>query len=183
MSAQVLPLPVSFDDVVRRAQAGDGSAFDGLYEAHVGRIYALCLRMCADPAEAELRTQDVFVRMWQRLPSFRGESLFSTWLHRLAVNVVLEDRRAAARRSARAEQLEDIGTLPEASIPARDHESRLDLERAIAMLPEGARVVLVLHDVEGYTHEEIAGLCGIAVGTTKAQLHRARRLLRESLDR
>lgn len=184
MSAQVLPLPVSqHDDVVKRAQSGDGSAFDALYSEHVGRIFALCLRMCANGNEAETLTQDVFVRMWQQLPSFRGESLFSTWLHRLAVNVVLEDRRATNRRLAHVLPVEEVNDLPRAGTTARDHETALDLERAIALLPEGARIVLVLHDVEGYTHEEIATLYGIAVGTTKAQLHRARRLLRESLTR
>lgn len=181
MTAQVLPLPLASDDDVRRAQSGDASAFDRLYYQHVGRVHALCLRMSASRAEAERLTQDVFVRVWQQLPSFRGESAFSSWLHRLAVNEVLQDRRSGDRRTARVEIVEDLSVVAEARTDQDDPEQRLDLERAIAALPYGARVVLVLHDIEGYTHDEIAGLCGIAAGTAKAQLHRARRLLRERL--
>jgi RNA polymerase sigma-70 factor (ECF subfamily) len=138
--------------------------------------------MAGDAVEARRLTQDVFVRAWERLGLFRGESAFSSWLHRLAVNVVLADRRAAGRRLRRVvtaadapahDGLADAGWSPE----------RLDLERAIAALPPGARAVFVLHEIEGYGHEEIAALTGIAVGTSKAQLHRARRLLREALER
>lgn len=181
MSAQVLRLPNGSDEVIRRAQSGDETAFDRLYDEQVGRIYSLCLRMSGNRGEAERLTQDVFVRLWQQLPSFRGDSAFSSWLHRLAVNVVLQDRRSDERRTARVESIDDLSEVRENRTERADHELRLDLERAIAALPYGARVVLVLHDIEGYRHEEIAQLCGIAVGTTKAQLHRARRLLRESL--
>lgn len=168
-------------ETVRRAQAGDAAAFRALYDEHVGRVYALCLRLAGDRAEAEEHTQDVFVRAWERLRGFRGESAFSTWLHRLAVNEVLQARRAGGRRSARVVTMEDggasqaSGTAPPA--PAAD------LAGAIAALPPGARAVFVLHDVEGYRHEEIAALTGVAEGTSKAQLHRARRLLREALGR
>ncbi len=173
---------VSLPETVRRAQAGDQAAFRTLYQEQVGRVYGVCLRLSGDPAEAEERTQDVFVRAWERLGSFRGESALSTWLHRLAVNLVLEARRSAARRRARVELADDPTELDQAPAPCRTSGSA-DLERAIAALPEGARLVFVLHDIEGYQHEEIAALTGLAEGTSKAQLHRARRLLREALDR
>jgi len=149
----------------------------------VGRVYAVCLRMCADQQEAERLAQDVFVRVWQRLGSFRGESQFASWLHRLTVNVVLEDSRAARRRTARAQNVEDPAFHERpGKDSASDSDARMDLERAIASLPPGARQALVLHDVEGYKHEEIAQLLGTAVGTVKAQLHRARRLMRDRLE-
>jgi RNA polymerase sigma-70 factor (ECF subfamily) len=166
---------------VRRAQAGDERAFAELYQRHVARIYALCLRLEADQARAAERTQDVFVRAWERLGTFRGESSFGTWLHRLAVNLVIQHRRSVFRRerwsvsTAEPEAFEQAGT-------GASHEP-MDLEAAIARLPAGARLVFVLHDVEGYTHEEIAERAGIAAGTSKAQLFRARRLLREMLNR
>jgi RNA polymerase sigma-70 factor (ECF subfamily) len=167
---------------VRRAQAGDADAFAALYRAHAGRIHALCLRLEADPAAAEERTQDVFVRAWNRLPSFRHESAFGTWLHRLAVNVVLAHRRAAWRRDLRVTVVEEPEML-ESARSTLDPGIRLDLEAAMAQLPPGARAVFVLHDVEGYAHAEIADMTGIAEGTSKAQLFRARRLLRKALDR
>jgi RNA polymerase sigma-70 factor (ECF subfamily) len=169
------------DLVVRRAQAGDQEAFGDLYRAHAGRVYALCLRLEADAARAEELTQDVFVRAWERLGSYRGESAFGTWLFRLAVNVVLGDRRSAWRRSKRLLVTDDPGAYERPS--DLSHGPNLDLEQAIASLPPGARTVFVLHDVEGYTHDEIAGISGIAEGTSKAQLFRARRLLREALSR
>jgi RNA polymerase sigma-70 factor (ECF subfamily) len=170
------------DALVERARSGDRAAFDELYARHAGRVYAVCLRMAGDIAEAERLMQDAFVRAWWRLRSFRGDSAFSSWLHRVAVNTVLEDGRRERRRSARVETVEDI-----ASHAGHGEGSRLDagfdLERAVAALPRGARAVLVLHDIEGYKHEEIAGMLGIAVGTAKAQLHRARRLIRAMLER
>jgi RNA polymerase sigma-70 factor, ECF subfamily len=169
------------NETVRRAQQGDHAAFRVLYETHIGRVYAVCLRMARDRAEAEEHAQDVFVRAWERLGSYRGESAFSTWLHRLAVNEVLQSRRAAGRRLARVTLTDDPATLEAPSRPVAPASS--DLEGAIARLPDGARAVFVLHDVEGYQHEEIARMSGIAEGTSKAQLHRARRLLREALDR
>ena len=167
--------------LVRRAQQGEIGAFEGLYRTHVGRVYALCRRMTADPALAEDLTQEAFVRAWERLATFRGESAFSTWLHRLTVNVVLAHFRAADRRDGRdgAEALD--GLADALTIPTQPGAS-LDLERAIARLPQRARTVFVLHDVEGYRHDEIAVLAGMAVGTSKAQLNRARRLLREALS-
>ena len=169
-------------DLIRRAQAGDEEAFHALYREHVGRVYALCLRLTADKNEALERVQDVFVRAWRKLGSFRGDSAFATWLYRLAANVVLQAGADAGRRRRRFETVDAPGALePLGNAPAL--ADKLDLERAIARLPDGARVVFVLYDVEGYTHAEIAGLCGIAEGTSKAHLFRARRLLRELLER
>lgn len=157
------------------------SAFEELYRRHVNRVYAICYRMTADQVRAELLTQDAFVQVWEKLGSFRGESAFGTWLHRLTVNVVLQDLRSRRReRDRRALQGEQE---PAERHVADSPDARLDLERAIATLPEGARTVFVLHDIEGFTHEEIAEHLGIAVGTTKAQLHRARKLLRGVLSK
>jgi len=169
-------------DLVRRARDGDETAFRDLYREHAGRIYAVCLRLTGDAAAAEERTQDAFVRAWERLGTFRGESAFGTWLHRLAVNVVLMEQRGRRRRERRVAPASDDPVFERAAVAPAGAE-RLDLERAIALLPAGARAVFVLFDVEGYSHEEIAGMCGIAVGTSKAQLFRARRLLRGMLER
>lgn len=163
---------------VRRAQAGDRAAFRELYEEHVGRVYALCLRMTGEPEEAMERTQDAFVLAWRKLRSFRGEAAFGTWLHRLTVNVVLTERRSTGRLVRRETAATDTGRRFES---APRVGLGVDLERAIARLPSGARRVFVLYDVEGYGHQEIAEMTGIAAGTSKAQLHRARRLLREAL--
>lgn len=141
-------------------------------------MYAVCMRMCGSRQEAERLTQDVFVRAWTRLPTFRGDSEFSSWLHRITVNIVLEDGRATRRRVQRVESVEDPAALERPGQSGVDADARMDLERAIALLPPGARQALVLHDIEGYKHAEIAKLLGVAVGTVKAQLHRARKLLR-----
>jgi RNA polymerase sigma-70 factor (ECF subfamily) len=144
-------------------------------------VYAICYRMTADQERAERLTQDAFVQAWEKLGSFRGESAFGTWLHRLTVNVVLQDQRSRQRerdRRALQEEQEQAGRYATDS-----PDARLDLERAIATLPDGARTVFVLHDIEGFTHQEIAEHLGIAVGTTKAQLHRARKLLRGVLSK
>ena len=169
-------------DDVAAAREGDALAFRRLYDAHVGRVYAVCLRLEGDAARADELTQDVFVRAWDRLVTFRGESQFGTWLHRLAVNVVLSDRRSAWRRSKFEITHENTAELPAATREAPAGLA-MDLERVIAALPDGARTILVLHDIEGYDHEEIATLTGLSVGTSKSQLFRARRLLREALDR
>ena len=170
------------DDLVARAQAGDQTAFRELYREHAGRVYALCLRLTGDSRDAEERTQDVFVRLWDKLRSFRGDSAFSSWLHRLAVNVVLNERRTTGRRERRVMPTEDPAAL-ERNRGNPTEGLSIDLERAIAELPDGAREVFVLYDIEGYGHGEIAALVGIAEGTSKAQLFRARRLLREKLER
>ncbi|HEV7588521.1 MAG TPA: RNA polymerase sigma factor [Longimicrobium sp.] len=174
--------PSAVTDTVRRAQQGDVVAFERLYRENVDRTYALCLRMSGDGVRAQELVQDVFVRAWEKLGGFEGKSAFSTWLHRLAVNVVLGNRRAEGIRIGRVFGTGDLEAYETPTRPP-DPGAAVDLERAIATLPPGARTVFVLHDVEGYKHEEIAELHGIAVGTCKAQLHRARRLLREALDR
>jgi RNA polymerase sigma-70 factor (ECF subfamily) len=167
-------------ELVERACAGDEAAFEALYRGNVGRVYGLCLRMVGEQVAAEELTQDVFVRAWQKLSLFRGDSAFSTWLHRLAVNVVLQSLRTRKRREARVRSTDDVTALAGSTRPAQVGK-RLDLERALDTLPDGARRVFVLHDIEGYKHAEIADMTGTAVGTSKAQLHRARRLLREVL--
>lgn len=168
------------EGTVLRAQNGDVRAFERLYRENVDRVYGLCLRMTADADRAEELTQEAFVRAWERLDSFRGDSRFSTWLHRLAANVVKESWRSSDRRASRNEVAADRMGLHELhgdGVP----ETRIALERSVAKLPDGARMVFVLYDVEGYKHREIAEMTGKAVGTVKAQLHRARRLLREEL--
>jgi RNA polymerase sigma-70 factor (ECF subfamily) len=178
-SPSVIPTESILSDV-RAAQGGDVAAFERLYRAHVGRVFALCVRLCADRARAEHLTQDTFVRAWEKLGSFRGDSAFPGWLRQVAVNVVMADLRATSRRTRRIVSTDDDEVLDSAHT-ARHDGDRLDLERAIAMLPEAARTVFVLHDVEGYGHEEIAALVGIAEGTSKAHLHTARGKLKEVL--
>ena len=166
--------------LVRQAQAGDLVAFERLYRDNERKVFGLCFRLSSDPALAEELTQEVFVRAWRKLSSFRGESAFSSWLYPLTVNVALSERRSRRRRDARIVATDDPASLERAPrSPAP--EAGFDLEKAMATLPPGARAVFVLHDVEGRTHEEIAKLLGLAPGTSKAQLHRARRLLREAL--
>ena len=166
--------------LVSRAQAGDRAAFDQLYEEHVERVYAICLRMTADRMTAERLTQDSFVRAWHGLDRFRGESAFGSWLHRLTVNTVLQDARTRRRREDRVMAVAEPARHDRGT-DDRSVDLRVDLERAVASLPDGARRVLVLHDIEGYRQADIAAMLGIAVGTVKAQLHRARRLLRTRL--
>ena len=178
------PAPNQPDDImelVRRVQAGNVEAFEPLYREHVDRVYALCLRMSRDSAEASELTQDVFVRCWERIGTFRGDSRFGTWLHRVAVNVVLEQRRSRSRREARVEPSGDLDILGGAATERSD-DVRMDLERAVRELPPKARAVFILHDIEGYRHREIAQMTGAAPGTMRAQLHRARRLLMEALS-
>ena len=168
-------------DLARRAAGGDVEAYEMLYRKHVGRVHALCLRMARDRSEAEELTQETFVRVWERLGSFRGESAFSTWLHRVAVNVVVAElrRRGRWRERFTEQPAADVGVAR----PAFSAGGDLDLERAIASLSPQARLVFLLHDVEGWKHGEIAQRTGLAVGTSKAHLHRARLLLREELTR
>ncbi len=171
--------PSDVERDVALAVGGDRRAFERLYRDNLNRVYAICVRMCGDRAMAEELTQDAFVRTWERLPQFRGDSAFSTWLHRLTVNVVLEARRSDQRRRSR---VTDEDQLDEPPMAARSsHVERMDLNTAIAALPPGARTVFALHDVEGFKHEEIARMLEITSGGSKAQLHRARRLLREAL--
>lgn len=165
--------------LVRRARNGDIRAFEQLYRQHVGRVHGAVWRLSGmNPTRAEELTQDAFVRAWEKLESFRFESAFSTWLHRLAVNVALME----LRRPDREDTTEDAD-LERASEPVRPFcvAERADLERAVADLPPRARAVLVLHDIEGWKHDEISRELGMAVGSSKAQLHRARGLLRNAL--
>lgn len=162
------------------ASQGDSRAYERVYRALEGRIYALCLRMTGSEQEAEERTQDVFVHAWQRLDQFRGESRFSTWLHRIAVNLILQERRTMGRRRKREESTDRIEAYGHAAVRAMPG-TRVDLERAIRALPDGARRVLVLRDVQGYAYKEIAEMTGVTLGTVKAQIHRARQLVQEAL--
>jgi RNA polymerase sigma-70 factor (ECF subfamily) len=164
---------------VALAQSGDGHAFERLYRGHVARVHTLARRMTG-PDHADELTQDVFVRAWEKLGTFRGEAAFGTWLHRLAVNLILSRRTRIGKDRQRFEGGDQALDLRSTAPPTT--ELAIDFETAIARLPNGARTVFVLHDVEGFRHDEIAQDLGIAVGTSKAQLHRARMLLRGHLE-
>ena len=160
------------------AAGGDVRAFERLYRAHLPRIHSLVRRMTGD-AEADDLTQDVFVRAWRKLDTFRGDSAFGTWLYRLALNLVVERRRSeASRRAGYREQPDAVDDL---SVRPQTPDAKLDFEAALVRLPDGAREIFVLHDVEGYKHVEIAEKLEVSVGTSKAQLHRARMMLRRHL--
>ncbi|MFK8017624.1 MAG: RNA polymerase sigma factor [Gammaproteobacteria bacterium] len=171
-------------ELLQLARERDTQAFETLYRRHCGNVYGLCLRMLSDTGTAEDCTQETFVQAWKNLQGFKGESGFGTWLHRIAVNQVLMLRR---RGQAQKRHLEAVGqdwavdvtADPVSSKPA----SQMDLEYAVGSLPQGARDVFVLCAVNGYSYEETSNFLGVAVGTCKAQLHRARRLLKERLDR
>ena len=164
---------------VALAARGDQSAFERLYRTHVARIHSLTRRMLSTQ-EADEVTQDIFVRTWQKLGQFRGESAFSTWLHRLAVNVVIERRRSFAIQRGRMS--DDPDALDLLTVAPARADLKVDFESAIDQLPPGAREIFMLHDVEGYKHREIAVLLDIATGTSKRQLHRARMLMRKHLS-
>ena len=170
--------------LVEACLAGHREAFDIIVERHQRRVYQLCYRFVSNHEDASDLVQDVFVRAWQKLSLFRGDSAFSTWLHRLAVNVVLNARKSEGRQRRRfgADDAEEEDEF-QVAVPAASTGEAIDLEAAIALLPPGARRVFVLHDVQGYKHEEIAEMLDITAGGSKAQLHRARMLLREALDR
>ena len=168
--------------LVERAQSGDQVAFEEIYRQQVGRVHALCWRLTGDADLAEELTQEAFVRAWRKLHLFSGRSALSTWLHRLTVNVVMADHRVHGIRRRRQLSLDDSHSELLVDKP-QTTEVGLDLERAIAALPSRARSVFVLHDVEGYKHSEIADIAGMAVGTSKAHLHRARNLLRKAILR
>ena len=166
---------------VSLAQTGDVEAFERLYRRHLGRTFALSMRMCGNASEAEEMVQEAFVRCWSKLETFRGGSAFGSWLHRLTVNTILGRWRTSGRYRERVVALEDLSDVPHPEVRASPGGT-LDLEKAIAGLPSGARTVFVLHDIEGWKHREIADQTGLAVGTCKTQLHRARRLLRIALS-
>lgn len=171
-----------FTDVALAAE-GDHQAFERLYRRYVIRVYSLCTRLSGSRTQGEQLTREVFLRTWQKLPEFRGESAYGTWLHRLAIDVVLNAREVVGSAAPRIEQ-EGSPTegWNDAGSPPRDAE-RPDLSQAVDRLPEDARTIFVLHDVEGYRHEEIAEIFGTTVGRSKAQLRRARLLVRETLAR
>ena len=171
--------------LVTRAAEGDQAAFGRLYREHAGHIYAVCLRMLADGERAKEVAQETIIRIWNRLSTFRGESPFSAWIHRIAVNTVLDHLRSDKRRGEHVEFTDDLDRYDRPGGADADSPAGLsmDLEQAIASLPARARIILVLHDIEGYRHEEIAEMLSIVPGTSKAHLHRARNLLKERVER
>jgi RNA polymerase sigma-70 factor (ECF subfamily) len=173
------PIQAGIDSDVALAARGDASAFERLYRLHVARIHSLTRRMLGSH-EADEVTQDIFVRTWLKLGQFRGESAFTTWLHRLAVNVVIERRRSFSAQRDRMS--DDPSAIDAVTVPPARADLTVDFEHAIERLPGGAREIFVLHDVEGYKHREIATMLGITSGTSKRQLHRARMLLRRHLN-
>ncbi|HJR54826.1 MAG TPA: RNA polymerase sigma factor [Gemmatimonadota bacterium] len=162
----------------RLATEGDTRAFERLYRKHVPRVHSLARRMVGWE-EADELTQDVFVRAWERLETFRGEAAFGTWIHRVAINVMLARQQVRKRDHGRFE--DDDAQVDATPVTPRESEARIDVDAALRNLPEGARRVFVLHDMEGYKHYEIAEMLGITAGTSKSQLHRARMLMREQL--
>jgi RNA polymerase sigma-70 factor (ECF subfamily) len=177
-------------DAIRQAQEGNAEAFEFIYRMHSRRVYALCLRMVGNTAEAEDLAQEAFLQLFRKIQTFRGESAFSTWLHRLSVNVVLMKLRKKSLPETSLEEMtepdeetagprKDVGSLDPTLVGSID---RLNLERAVDQLPPGYKQVFVLHDVQGYEHNEIAKMMGCSIGNSKSQLHKARLRLRELLQ-
>jgi RNA polymerase sigma-70 factor, ECF subfamily len=173
--------PTDFE-LAQNSAAGDTAAFEEIYHRHFRRVYALCLRMMGNPTEAEDMTQEVFLQLFNKIGMFRGDSAFTTWLHRMTVNQVLMHFR---KRSTRSEKITDEGETPVQIVQGTANPNkmpvvdRIALERALQQLPTGYRTVFVLHDIEGYEHYEVADMLGIAEGTSKSQLHKARLKLRQ----
>ncbi len=167
-------------DCIARAQQADAGAFELLYRMHVDKVYGVCLRMTGNVAEAEDCAQDAFIQAWNKLDKFRGDSAFATWLHRIAVNSVLGMMRKSKREQDR---IQVAGETTESPVSQADTGELRDLSDAVNRLPEGARHVFVLYAVYGYSHDEVSNMLGIATGTSKAQLHRARRLLAQQLEK
>jgi len=185
---KILASGISEADAIERAKVGDGEAFEVLYGLHKRRVYSLCLRMTGNTAEAEDLTQEAFLQLYRKIATFRGESAFSTWLHRLSVNVVLMQLRKKGLPEVSLQEMleptEEDG--PKKDIGTRDNVlagsiDRVNLERAIETLPPGYRIIFVLHDIEGYEHNEIAEMMGCSIGNSKSQLHKARMKLRDLL--
>jgi RNA polymerase sigma-70 factor (ECF subfamily) len=172
------PVLTDADDYVAQAAAGDVRAFEQLYRTHLPRVHSLVRRMAGGRDTDEL-TQDVFVRVWQKLKTFRGDSAFGTWLHRLTVNVLIERFRSEATRRQRL--VDGDAIFDQIAAPLRSRDFSMDFETSLMKLPDGAREIFVLHDIEGYKHHEIATVLEISAGTSKAQLHRARMMLRRHL--
>ncbi len=171
--------PGSDEALVERARQADARAFETLYRSHVDRVYGLCLRMTGNVAEAEDCTQEAFIQAWSKLDKFRGDSTFATWMHRVAVNAVLGRMRKSRREHDRIQAVSELTTAPET---IGDGANMQDIEGALANLPSGARHVFVLHAVYGFSHDETGDMLGIAAGTSKAQLHRAKRLMMQQLN-
>jgi len=175
-------------EIIERAKEGDGACFEALYSLHKRRVYSLCLRMTGNTAEAEDLTQEAFLQLYRKIATFRGESAFSTWLHRLSVNVVLMHLRKKGLPEVSLEETlepteedgpkKDIGACDQVLAGSID---RVNLERAMESLPPGYRIIFVLHDIEGYEHNEIAEMMGCSIGNSKSQLHKARMKLRDLL--
>jgi RNA polymerase sigma-70 factor, ECF subfamily len=187
---RIEPGEVPEAESIRRAQQGDAAAFERLYQLHSRRVYSLCLRMVGNTAEAEDLTQEAFLQLFRKIATFRGESAFSTWLHRLAVNVVLMKLRKKSGKETSLEQVTEPDE--ESGTPRRDFGApdlvlsgsidRVNLQRAVEQLPPGYKSVFVLHDVQGYEHNEIAEMMGCSIGNSKSQLHKARMRLRDLLQ-
>jgi RNA polymerase sigma-70 factor (ECF subfamily) len=183
MTAERTEMPSDLE-LVRAAAAGDTAAFEQLYQQHYRRVYSLCLRMLGSTTQAEDLTQEVFLQVFRKLGSFRGDSAFTTWLHRLTVNQVLMHFRKRGVKLEHTSEEGDFTNVVDTPLQSTRRISmvdRLALEKAIGELPPGYRTVFTLHDIEGYEHEEIAGMLGVSVGTSKSQLHKARMRLRELL--
>jgi RNA polymerase sigma-70 factor, ECF subfamily len=176
-------------EAIERAKLGDAEAFEALYSLHKRRVYSLCLRMTANTAEAEDLTQEAFLQLFRKIATFRGESAFSTWLHRMSVNVVLMHLRKKGLPVVPLEDtIETEEDSPKKEPGAQDpmlagSVDRMQLERAVDALPPGYRTIFVLHDVQGYEHNEIAGMVGCSIGNSKSQLHKARLKLRDLLKK
>jgi RNA polymerase sigma-70 factor (ECF subfamily) len=173
-------------DLAQASAQGDMKAFETIYERHHRRVYSLCLRMVANATEAEDLAQEVFIQLFRKIGSFRGESAFTTWLHRLTVNHVLMHFRKRGVRLEKTTEEGEIGEIQDYLQAASErprYVDRIALDKAISELPPGYRTVFVLHDVEGFEHEEVANLLGVSVGTSKSQLHKARMRLRELLNK
>lgn len=174
-------------EAIERAKQGDEAAFETLYQLHKRRVYSLCLRMVSNPAQAEDLAQEAFLQLFRKISTFRGESAFSTWLHRMTVNVVLMNlRRKGLPLVSLEETLETDEESPRKELGAPDLKltgsiDRLQLQRAIDKLPPGYKTIFVLHDVEGFEHNEIAEMVGCSIGNSKSQLHKARLKLRDAL--
>lgn len=178
---QETPPPGTETGLVEQALSGDHVAFAGLCREHAGGIYAVCLRMLSDPDLARELSQEAVIRAWTKLDTYRGDAPFAGWLRRITVNVVIDHIRSRQTRSGIFEDGEDPDRVYNSG-DGLSHERRLDLESAVQSLPSGAREILVLHDVEGYRHQEIARMLNISEGTSKSQLSRARNLLKVRLQ-
>jgi RNA polymerase sigma-70 factor, ECF subfamily len=188
---QLTPNGLSLSETVRLAQRGDAAAFESLYQAHSRRVYALCLRMARNPAEAEDLTQEAFLQMYRKIQTFRGDASFSTWLHRVTVNVVLMKLRRKKRNEVPLEEgteRDENSSSPrsefgEADVRLNGSIDRINLQRAIEQLPPGFKSIFILHDIQGYKHHEIGEILGCSAGNSKSQLHKARMRLRALLKR